>query len=111
MGAVGGGGRQKFLVLLNSDTKFSIQKDRRVRNSDTIEYRHFGSFFALSANIHLIENFELNCLSGAIPMLNQVMSATRGATDALSGVSRHVNDTVSQTPSSYMFTAKFGVVI
>jgi len=38
------------------------------------------------------------------------MSATRGATDALSGVSRHVNDTVSQTPSSYIFTAKFGVV-
>ncbi|KAL5168235.1 50S ribosomal protein L19, chloroplastic [Glycine soja] len=28
---------------------------------------------------------------GAIPMLNQVMSATRGATDAFSGVSRHVN--------------------
>ncbi|KAM2624355.1 hypothetical protein TB1_031338 [Malus domestica] len=30
----------------------------------------------------------------AIPALNQVMGATRGATDALSGVSRHVNNTL-----------------
>ncbi|CAK9173303.1 unnamed protein product [Ilex paraguariensis] len=29
--------------------------------------------------------------SSAIPVLNQVMSATRGATDAFSGVGRHVN--------------------
>jgi len=34
---------------------------------------------------------------GAIPMLNQVMIATRGATDAFSGVSRHVNTSVSNT--------------
>ena len=33
---------------------------------------------------------------GAIPMLSQVMSATRVATDAFSGVSRHVNGAVSQ---------------
>ncbi|XP_054823267.1 uncharacterized protein LOC129321512 isoform X2 [Prosopis cineraria] len=32
--------------------------------------------------------------SCAIPMLNQVMSATRGATDAFSGVSRHVNSSL-----------------
>ncbi|XP_028762558.1 uncharacterized protein LOC114720975 isoform X2 [Neltuma alba] len=30
----------------------------------------------------------------AIPMLNEVMSATRGATDAFSGVSRHVNNSL-----------------
>ncbi|KAL5815105.1 hypothetical protein ACOSQ3_025899 [Xanthoceras sorbifolium] len=29
---------------------------------------------------------------GAIPMVNQVMSVTRGATDAFSGVSKHVNN-------------------
>lgn len=29
-------------------------------------------------------------------MIGQVMSATRGATDAFSGVSRHVNSAVSQ---------------
>ncbi|EEF30599.1 uncharacterized protein LOC8267951 isoform X2 [Ricinus communis] len=29
---------------------------------------------------------------GALPMVGQVMSATRGATDAFSGASRHVND-------------------
>lgn len=34
--------------------------------------------------------------SGALPMLGQVMSATRGATDAFSGVSRHVNESVNQ---------------
>ncbi|XP_052171222.1 uncharacterized protein LOC127787292 isoform X2 [Diospyros lotus] len=31
---------------------------------------------------------------GAIPVLNQVMSATRGATDAFSGVSSHVNSSL-----------------
>ncbi|XP_050230546.1 uncharacterized protein LOC126679539 isoform X2 [Mercurialis annua] len=30
--------------------------------------------------------------NGALPMVGQVMSATRGATDAFSGASRHVND-------------------
>ncbi|XP_019263523.1 PREDICTED: uncharacterized protein LOC109241253 isoform X2 [Nicotiana attenuata] len=32
--------------------------------------------------------------SSAIPMLNQVMTATRGATDAFSGVGRHVNNSL-----------------
>lgn len=34
------------------------------------------------------------CLSGAIPVVNQVMSATSGATGILSGVARHVNDSL-----------------
>lgn len=34
-------------------------------------------------------------ISGTIPMLGQVMSATRGATNAFSGVSKHVNGAVS----------------
>jgi hypothetical protein len=55
-----------------------------------------GSLFMLSANIILPANFVSNYLPGAVPMLNQVTSATRGATDAFSGVSRHVNDSVSQ---------------
>jgi hypothetical protein len=33
-------------------------------------------------------------ISGMIPGLQQVMSATRGATDAFSGVTRHVNSAV-----------------
>ncbi|KAK4365839.1 hypothetical protein RND71_013719 [Anisodus tanguticus] len=33
----------------------------------------------------------------AIPMLNQVMTATRGATDAFSGVGKHVNSTQAMT--------------
>lgn len=36
----------------------------------------------------------LICVLGAIPVLNQVMGATRGATDAFSGVGRHVNNSV-----------------
>ena len=32
--------------------------------------------------------------AGAIPMLGQVMSAASGATHALTGVARHVNDSV-----------------
>lgn len=31
------------------------------------------------------------CVSGAIPMIGQVMSAARGATDAFSGVSGSAN--------------------
>lgn len=31
------------------------------------------------------------CVSGAVPMLGQVMSAARGATDAFSGVSGSAN--------------------
>lgn len=46
--------------------------------------------------------FHSTYLPGALPMLNQVMSATRGASDAFSGVSRHVNDSVSQT-SFFLF--------
>lgn len=34
---------------------------------------------------------------GAIPVLSEVMVATRGATDAFSGVQRHVNNTVCVT--------------
>ena len=43
-----------------------------------------------------LENVYLHHVPGAIPMVNQVMSATRGATDAFSGVSTHVNNAVSQ---------------
>ena len=37
------------------------------------------------------------CIIGAIPVLNEVMSAARGATYAFSGVTGHVNNSVSQT--------------
>lgn len=33
--------------------------------------------------------------SGAIPVMSEVMSATRGATDAFSGITRHLNNSVS----------------
>ncbi|KAH7514246.1 hypothetical protein FEM48_Zijuj11G0068400 [Ziziphus jujuba var. spinosa] len=36
---------------------------------------------------------------GSIPVVNQVMSATRGATDAFAGVSRHVNSSFGIVPN------------
>ncbi|MBA0678946.1 hypothetical protein Goari_020262 [Gossypium aridum] len=39
---------------------------------------------------------KLNVISGTIPMLGQVMSATRGATDAFSGVSKQVNGALTK---------------
>ena len=38
---------------------------------------------------------DIHIFSGAIPVMNEVMSATRGATEALSGVTRHLNNSVS----------------
>ena len=40
-----------------------------------------------------------------IPGLQQVMSATRGATDSFSGVTRHVNSAVSHSPMN-VYTIK-----
>ncbi|CAI0533093.1 unnamed protein product [Linum tenue] len=49
-----------------------------------------GSFFKLkNGEIHQKFHHQTPC---ALPMVNQVLSATRGATDAFSGFSRHVND-------------------
>lgn len=41
---------------------------------------------------------------GAIPVLNQVMIATRGATDAFSGVQRHVNNSVCVSSIHFSIT-------
>lgn len=47
------------------------------------------------------------CLSGAIPVVNQVMSATSGATGILSGVARHVNDSVNQNYALLLLNRNF----
>ncbi|XP_031502935.1 uncharacterized protein LOC116266022 isoform X2 [Nymphaea colorata] len=47
-----------------------------------------GNFFSRNASENRREN------NGAIPVLNQVMSATRGATDAVSGIGAHVNSSL-----------------
>lgn len=44
----------------------------------------------------IFEPYFIPCMYvGAIPVLDQVMSATRGATTAFSGVTRHLNTSVS----------------
>ncbi|KAE8708345.1 hypothetical protein F3Y22_tig00110346pilonHSYRG00211 [Hibiscus syriacus] len=47
------------------------------------------SHFRISVEVYAVKEFII--VGRAIPMLGQVMTATRGATNAFSGVSRHVN--------------------
>lgn len=64
----------------------------QIGNPFTLKVGQVFTGFGLGCGIGIGVGRPINL--GAIPMLNQVMSATRGATDALSGVSRHVNDTM-----------------
>lgn len=43
-------------------------------------------------------------IPGAIPVMNEVMSATRGATDAFSGITRHLNNSVSFIHVFFLYT-------
>lgn len=115
-----GVGRPLNLGILSFSSKFthimdfkSFFKPKTDQNAPTHTSLHKPciTFFLLSLKIIdwliLIEQHYWNYIIlvkllcydifvGAIPMLNQVMSATRGATDAFSGVSRHVNTSVRQ---------------
>lgn len=61
----------------------------RIENPFTLKVGQVFTGFGIGCGVGIGVGRPLNL--GAIPMLNQVMSATRGATDAFSGVSRHVN--------------------
>ncbi|KAK7307758.1 hypothetical protein VNO77_41104 [Canavalia gladiata] len=61
----------------------------RFENPFTFKVGQVFTGFGIGCGVGIGVGRPLNL--GAIPMLNQVMSATRGATDAFSGVSRHVN--------------------
>lgn len=61
----------------------------RFSNPFTLKFGQVFTGFGIGCGVGIGVGSPLNL--GAIPMLNQVMSATRGATDAFSGVSRHVN--------------------
>ncbi|XP_004511729.1 uncharacterized protein [Cicer arietinum] len=60
-----------------------------IENPFTLKVGQVFTGFGIGCGVGIGVGRPLNL--GAIPMLNQVMSATRGATDAFSGVSRHVN--------------------
>lgn len=61
----------------------------RIENPFSLKVGQVFTGFGIGCGVGIGVGRPLNL--GAIPMLNQVMSATRGATDAFSGVSRHVN--------------------
>ncbi|PQQ05452.1 putative serine/threonine-protein kinase [Prunus yedoensis var. nudiflora] len=64
----------------------------RIENPFTLKVGQVFTGFGIGCGVGIGVGRPINL--GAIPVLNQVMGATRGATDALSGVSRHVNNSV-----------------
>ncbi|XVF13461.1 hypothetical protein REPUB_Repub08aG0209700 [Reevesia pubescens] len=61
----------------------------KLENPFTLKVGQVFTGFGIGCGIGIGVGRPINL--GAIPMLGQVMSATRGATDVFSGVSRHVN--------------------
>ncbi|KAK9275217.1 hypothetical protein L1049_022479 [Liquidambar formosana] len=66
----------------------------RIENPFTFKVGQVFTGFGIGCGLGIGVGRPLNL--GAIPMLNQVMGATRGATDAFSGVGRHVNDSLKK---------------
>ncbi|XP_040987219.1 uncharacterized protein LOC121235065 isoform X1 [Juglans microcarpa x Juglans regia] len=64
----------------------------RIENPFTFKVGQVFTGFGVGCGIGIGAGRPINL--GALPMLGQVMSATRGATDAFSGVSRHVNESL-----------------
>ncbi|KAL6273782.1 hypothetical protein ACE6H2_024474 [Prunus campanulata] len=64
----------------------------RIENPFTLKVGQVFTGFGIGCGVGIGVGRPINL--GAIPVLNQVMGATRGATDALSGVSRHVNNSL-----------------
>ncbi|CAM8877718.1 hypothetical protein QQ045_020177 [Rhodiola kirilowii] len=61
----------------------------RIENPFTLKVGQVFTGFGVGCGVGIGVGRPINL--GAVPMIGQVMSATRGATDALSGVGRHVN--------------------
>lgn len=78
----------------NSSGVIVTAEERRMRieNPFTLKVGQVFTGFGIGCGIGIGVGRPLNL--GAIPMLNQVMTATRGATDAFSGVGRHVNNSL-----------------
>ncbi|WCJ25794.1 hypothetical protein M5689_007653 [Euphorbia peplus] len=61
----------------------------KIENPFTLKVLQVFTGFGVGCGVGIGVGKPINL--GALPMVGQVMSATRGATDAFSGVSRHVN--------------------
>ncbi|KAL6550406.1 hypothetical protein OROMI_020894 [Orobanche minor] len=75
-------------VIYTNDTK--EKRGMRTNNPFTLKVGQVFTGFGIGCGVGIGVGRPLNI--GAIPVLSQVMVATRGATDAFSGVHRHVND-------------------
>lgn len=64
----------------------------RMGNPFTLKVGQVFTGFGIGCGVGIGVGRPINL--GAVPVLNQVMGATRGATDAFSGVSRHVTDSL-----------------
>ncbi|XP_057978772.1 uncharacterized protein LOC131165098 [Malania oleifera] len=64
----------------------------RIENPFALKVGQVFTGFGVGCGVGIGVGRPLNV--GAIPVLNQVMTATRGATDAFSGVGRHVNSSL-----------------
>lgn len=82
-------GKSGIVINQRKGTEF---QGIRIQNPFTLKVGQVFTGFGVGCGIGIGVGRPINL--GAIPMLNQVMSATRGATDAFSGVSRHVNDSL-----------------
>lgn len=61
----------------------------KIENPFTFKVLQVFTGFGFGCGIGIGQGMPINM--GALPMVGQVMSATRGATDAFSGITRHVN--------------------
>ncbi|KAI4372422.1 hypothetical protein MLD38_010656 [Melastoma candidum] len=66
----------------------------RFQNPFTFKVGQVFTGFGLGCGVGIGVGRPINM--GAIPVVNQMLSATRGATDAFSGVTRHVNDSLKR---------------
>ncbi|XP_022995187.1 uncharacterized protein LOC111490807 [Cucurbita maxima] len=81
-----------------SESKGTVTSERgqfrgiRMENPFTLKVGQIFTGFGVGCGVGIGVGRPINM--GAIPVMNEVMSATRGATDALSGVTRHLNNSL-----------------
>ncbi|CAH2075680.1 unnamed protein product [Thlaspi arvense] len=76
----------------NSGGVIVSRQRMRIENPFTLKVGQVFTGFGIGCGLGIGVGRPINL--GAIPVVNQIMGATRGATDAFSGVGRHVNDTL-----------------
>ncbi|KAK6935108.1 hypothetical protein RJ641_035263 [Dillenia turbinata] len=101
-GRIGPGGRMENSSSIVSGGTFGkgsmtiAQKKQgiKIENPFTFKVGQVFTGFGIGCGIGIGVGRPLNL--GAIPMLGQVMSTTRGATDVFAGVSKHLNDSLKK---------------